>query len=75
MDQEKLKEEKERLTNKLKEMSQKSESEMKSEVVNLMNEYNSVKDAAQVFNKFCFVEFEIYLLSNVADVNWSTGKK
>lgn len=50
MDQEKLKEEKERLTCIVKEMCQKTETERNSEVMQLLHEYNSVKDAVQVIN-------------------------
>lgn len=48
MDEEKLREEKVRLENKLKEMCQKTEDERNLEHIKLLNEYNSVKDAVQV---------------------------
>lgn len=50
MDEEKLKEEKVRLENKLKEMCQKTENERNLERIKLLNEYNSVKDAVQVYH-------------------------
>lgn len=49
-DQQKLKEEKKQLEEILKGLGQKTETERKLHVMNLLHEYNNVKDAVQVFN-------------------------
>lgn len=64
MDEEALKAEKMRLENILKELCRQTESEQQNEIINLLKEYNSVKDAVQVrfFSNIFSVELEILLL-------------
>ncbi len=50
MEEERLKEEKKRLEQILKKLGPKSETEKTAEIMKLLHEYNSVKDAVQVSN-------------------------
>lgn len=71
MDQENLKEEKERLTCIVKEMCKKTETERNSEIMKLLHEYNSVKDAVQVVKYlFYLANLKFICLLIVADINW-----